>query len=463
MGGRCFGRGHVSAGLVALALVGCGGDKGAETPGAGGAETSPEAETPDEDFTHVQVEYRTDAVVLEDVGAVQASLVRADYGAGELVFDPTFSGLDQLEVGSSALIGGVGVFHVLSRETVDDGELVHVEAAPLTDVIENAEISWRRSFVSTYAPTGVGLGVDADETGNIQKLQQGLGSFKDGKLNFSGEVGPFATSFNLKPGTDGLDFDLSAKATSDFATGGLQSFGGNAIINAALSGTLHTFTHAAKVSIEKEGLKRYDFTAKVAGDVAVEAGVVEVGGNAKIKIPARLALPIMVGAIPFRIELGSSLEVSTSLVAQSSAIVKGKSHFEGWAGATMIGTNITYQGNLDTSDLVLDKAENVATVQSGASFVLNFPEITVGVGVPNALDASASVKFSTEVISNISFEYEAAGNYPVITGNCLESRTNFGAFYGGKLSFLGFDIPVIDDTQIFGKLGTLSRTGKACK
>jgi hypothetical protein len=73
------------------------------------------------------------------------------------------------------------------------------------------------------------------------------------------------------------------------------------------------------------------------------------------------------------------------------------------------------------------------------------------------------MKFSTEIISNISFEYEAAGPYPVITGNCLESRTNFGAFYGGELSFLGFDLPVIEETQLFGKLGTLSRTGEACK
>ena len=100
-------------------------------------------------------------------------------------------------------------------------------------------------------------------------------------------------------------------------------------------------------------------------------------------------------------------------------------------------------------------------------FVVLAPLVVAAViverGVPNALDASAQMKFATEIISNISFEYEAAGNYPVITGNCLESRTNFGAFYGGELSFLGFDVPVIEEKQLFGKLGTLSRSGKACK
>lgn len=455
------------SGLVALAVIGCGGDGGgAAKGGAGGAETTAtaeEAETPEQDFTHVELEYRTDAVVLEDVAVVQAALIRADYAAGELLFDSAFAGLEQLAAGSSALIGGVGVFHVLSRESVDEGELVHVETAPLTDVLENAEISWRRSFVSTFAPIGLGLGLDEDETGNIQKLQQPLGSYKDGHLSFSGEVGPFATSFDLEPSADGLDFKLSAKATSDFSSGGLTAAGANAIANAALSGSLHAFTHSLVISIEQSGLKRYDFEARVNGDVAIEAGAVELGGNAKIKVPARLALPVMIGPIPFRVDLGGSLEMASTLTVNSSAVMKGSSHFAAHAKASLIGKKVTYEGALDTSDLVLDKAENVATIESGASFVLNFPELTVGVGVPNALDASAQMKFATEIISNISFEYEAAGNFPVITGNCLESRTNFGAFYGGKVSFLGFDLPVIEETQLFGKLGTLSRTGKACK
>jgi hypothetical protein len=467
MGDRRYGLGVAWGGLAALVLIGCGGGDGNGAKGGeGGGETTmpaDELETPEQDFTHVELDYRADAVVLEDVGAVQAALLRADYSAGELVFDSSFAGLDQLEVGSSALIGGVGVFHVLSRESQDEGELVRVEPAPLTDVLENAEISWRRSFVSSYAGAGIGLGVDEDETGNIQKLQQPLGSYKDGNLSFSGAIGPFATSFDLKPSAEGLDFKLSAKATSDFSTGGLTPAGANAIANAALSGSLHAFTHSLVISIEKSGLKRYDFEAHVAGDVAVEAGAVELGGDAKIKIPARLALPVLIGPIPFRLELGSSLEMASTLVANSSALMKGKSHFAAHAKASLVGKEVTYEGALDTSDLVLEKAENVATIESGASFVLNFPELTLGVGVPNALDASAQMKFATEIISNISFEYEAAGNYPVITGNCLESRTNFGAFYGGELSFLGFDVPVIEEKQLFGKLGTLSRSGKACK
>ena len=35
--------------------------------------------------------------------------------------------------------------------------------------------------------------------------------------------------------------------------------------------------------------------------------------------------------------------------------------------------------------------------------------------------------FKTEVISNFALTYGAAGPAPVITGNCMTSRTNFGA------------------------------------
>jgi hypothetical protein len=72
-------------------------------------------------------------------------------------------------------------------------------------------------------------------------------------------------------------------------------------------------------------------------------------------------------------------------------------------------------------------------------------------------------RFKTEVISNISLRYEAAGNFPVITGNCLQSRTNFGASYGGDVKFLGFTLPLLEETQLFGKLGKLSQEGDACE
>jgi hypothetical protein len=450
--------------VVSFPLLACG---NASDPENGDEDPAPsetlDVEQPEKDFTTVELEYKSDAAVLDDVSAVQAALRSANYDAGELVFEADYEGLTPLEPGSSALIGGVGIFRVLGKEATDEGVLVRVEPAPLTDVLDNATIAWRRSFVSAFARDGLGLGVDEDQTENIRRLRQPLGTFEDGNLSFSGAIGPFATSFELSPGPDGLDFEMSAKATADFERGDLQSFGANAIANAAMSGTLHAFTQTLNMKIEGGVVTGYDLRVEVSGDVSLEAGAVELGGETKLQIPARLALPVLIGPIPFRVELGGSLEIATTLTANTSALVKGHSKFRAYAGPVIEGAEVRYAGALETADLVLDKAENVATIDSGATFLLNFPEVTVGVGFPKLLDASAAVRFKTEVISNISLRYEAAGNFPVITGNCLSSRTNFGASYGGDVKFLGFTLPVLEETQIFGKLGTLSQTGEACE
>jgi hypothetical protein len=465
MGNRWFGLCAWGFVLVAsFPLLACGSsgepEDGDEAPAP--SETL-DVEQPEKDFTTVELEYKTDATVLDDVSAVQAALVRANYDAGEFVFETDYEGITPLEPGRSALIGGVGIYRVLSKEETDEGELVRVEPAPLTDVLENATIGWRRSFVSAFTRDSLGLGVDEDETENIRRVRQPLGTFKEGNLSYSGAIGPFAASFKLSPGPNGLDFKMSAKATADFERGDLQSFGANAIANAAMSGTLHAFTQTLNMKIEGGVVTGYDLRVEVSGDVSLEAGAVELGGETKLKMPARLALPVLIGPIPFRVELGGSLEIATTLTANTSALVKGHSRFMAYAGPVIEGVKVRYVGALETADLVLDKAENVATVESGATFLLNFPEVTVGVGYPKLLDASASVRFKTEVISNISLRYEAAGNFPVITGNCLKSRTNFGASYGGDVKFLGFTLPVLEETQIFGKLGTLSQTGEACE
>lgn len=453
---------YIELGLLlgaAWLLPGCGDGGGG---GGGDAPAAVAAETPEDDFTRADLEYKPGVAVLDDVSAVQAALLRADYTAGELVFASDFEGLASLTLGEAAVIGGVGVFRIIATESVADGELVRVEAAPLTAVLQNADIAWRRSFVSTYTASGVGLGIAADETENVQKLQQPLGSYEDGKLSFEGSLGPFATTFNLEPGENGLDFAFSAKATTGFSEGDLTAYGVDAIANASLSGTLRTFTNNVELKIVEGEVVGYDASFQTSGSVAVKAGMVELAGDTTIKIPARLALPVWIGPIPFHVELGSSLEMSSTLRASCTTMVEGHTEFSANAAVILRGTDVSYQGNIESSDLVFEKASHVAVLDSGMSMLLNFPELSVGVGVPNALDASAHLRFRTEVISNISLKLEAAGPYPVITGNCVESHTSFGASYGGALTFLGFEIPIIKETQIFGKVGAVSRSGTAC-
>jgi hypothetical protein len=408
-------------------------------------------ETPADDYTNYQLDFRPETAVVDDLAAVQNALVRADYETGELVFAPSFGGLAALTAGTKAVIAGAGIFRVTGRETTDEGEVVHVEAAPLTDVLENATITWRRSFVSAYQSSRLGVGTDESEGETIGRLREPLSSFEDGKLHYSGSIANFATTFDLEPGPTGLDFSFTSKYGE-----------GETRISAALSGTLHGLTHEFELDIAGGELEKYEENYyAVDGDVRFNVGAVQLGGQTKIEVPARLSLPILIGPIPFRLDVGSGLEVQSSLVGSTSAIFSGSSKFTGSAGVKVTGGKVDYFANFDTVDLKLDKSEHVAVVTSGLDVLLNFPEVTVGIGVPKVADANAFMRFKTEGISNATVTVDVAGGVPIVSAVCIEARTNFGASYGGKAQFLGVNL-FEDDHPLFGKLGPLQQSSD-CK
>ena len=405
-------RAAVSSLALACLLMGGGCGGGGDGPG------STRTEDPSQDYTTFDVGWRDGVVVLDDVGAAQGALRRADLEAGELVFDPAYAGLASLAVGSPAVIGGIGVFRVTGREAAADGELVRVDAAALTDVIDHGTIAWRRSIVSSSVDSRAGLGVDnEDEAGDLRRIRSALSAYTNGELTYSGKIGSFTTTMNLKPSAAGLDLGLSAKFQD-----------GVNVANAALSGTLHGMTNETQIEFQGGAFRTYDVRfIDVDGEVEIEAGAVQIGGNQKIQIPARLAFPILVGPIPFNVELGTSLEFSSTLVNNTSAIFKARTRFKGTAGARVEGSNVQYFGAFETADLTLESSEQVGTVTAGLDYLLNFPEVSVGVGLPRVATANAFLRFKSEVVSNFFLKYDVAGPFPVITGNCLESGVNFGA------------------------------------
>lgn len=60
-----------------------------------------------------------------------------------------------MAVGSAALIGGVGIFRITDRQQTADGVELSVEEAPLTNVIADGVIAFRRrARPSSTAPWG---------------------------------------------------------------------------------------------------------------------------------------------------------------------------------------------------------------------------------------------------------------------------------------------------------------------
>ena len=437
--------------LLLFATTGCGsGDGGAgEKPGSPGI-----TEDPSRDFTTFDVRWREDAVVLNTLSEVQRTLVRADYEAGELVFSNDFAGLEQLEVGRSALIGGVGIFRVLGREDVEDGVLVSVEPGVLTDVVEEGTIAWRRSFVSAANDERLGLGIGEDEADSIRTLREPLGSYQGGTLEYKGNIAGFETTFKLEPVENGLDFVATSK----------QDAAGSSIASAVVKGKLRGLTNETSIVISARTLSTFAVRfLDVDGEVEIEAGAVELGIlDTKVEIPARLSLPFLVGGIPFRVDLGGSIEWASTLQTTCSAIFRGRATFKGGVGARLEDGEVTPLATFERAEVEMGKREHVGTIEAGLGLVMSFPELAVGLGTPKKVAAAEALfRFKTEAISNFSLEYGAAGPAPVITGNCMTSRTNFGATLSGELSMLGLTLAA-REVPLFSKFGEEKKSGNAC-
>ncbi len=408
-----------------------------------------------QEYTTFEVEWRDDAVINDDLVAVQEAIVSMDYENGILVIREDYIDIDSLEVGKTALIAGVGIFTVTARDVVDEGVRLTLETAPLTSVIENGTIAWRRNFTGQTDVLPIGVGIGEDEATSIRQVTNALtGSFESGELSASGKVGVFDTSFTLRKSDGSISMSVSAKYQGS----------GNSIVNIVGSGALYGLSNETQIVIEGSSIKDFVMMAdNVNGEISLEAGAVEIGASGTpVKIPAKISVPILVGGIPFYVALGGTLEINSTLKANCSAIIKGKSTFTGSAGIRAVDGVISPAGGLQQSELIFEKADHVGTVTAGYGVLLNFPKLSVGVGLSGMISGEAYVQFSTEAISNMDLFYESAGLTPVIVGNCVKSRVNIGGFYGGKAEFLGITVAETE-TALFGKLGEEKKTGNKCE
>jgi hypothetical protein len=413
-------------------------------------------EDPATDTSTFEVEWRDDAAIVDQVAAVQQALVSADYAKGKLVFAPDFAGLAQLNVGSAALIGGVGVFRILGRQDTADGVELTVEDAPLTDVIADGTIAFRRSFLSVPDSEKIGLGDAEDEASLIRSLRQPL-SIADG-LSYSGSVGGLQVDFSLTPrGNRTLDMKLGGKYGS-----------GAARFNAELSGQLRGLTTDAYIQIEASSVTAYRVeTSQIDGEVAVQVDATALGNiDQTIQVPARVALPVVLGGIPFHIDLGGALEVASTLTTKATAEFKGKAKFTGAVGLDISLGQVKVNDTTLESEMEFEDGTLSSDVTAGLRVTLVFPEVAIGVGLAQAASANGFVRFKTEAVSNLIIQQRNAVLLPVPvvsseTRFCLEGNVSVGATYGGNAKFLGFTVAEgeLPLATLFGKQ---KRSGEGC-
>ena len=431
--------------LVATALFGC--EEREETPAGFDEDTA-------SDFENFEVEWVEDAIILDDPTAIQDALVSMDYETGELVLSPSFEGFDQLKPEKVALIGGIGIFNIVGRETVDEGEKLILEPATLTDVIENGIIEWRRDFLAAPFSEKLGLGIDENESDTIKQMSYPLsGSYEGDTLKFEGDISGFATTFTLEKADDAYAMKLKAERS------GTDAIAANVVIEGEIQG-LTNETH-----IEIQGRSVTDFTMRIEnlkGELNLAAGAVELGkGEATLAVPARISVPIVLGGIPFRIDLGGSLEIQSSITNQTSAILHATTAFEGACGFAYNGKGFRVINEIKSTKVERGEVQHMGAVTSGLGVLLNFPEVGIGVGVPKLTEGRVFVRLKSEILSNMSYYYDIVGPTIVPDGACVETGVNFGVYYGGSLSFAGL-ADFETEQPIYTFIGENSYMGDAC-
>lgn len=402
------------------------------------------------DRTSWDATFRDDATVLDEATMALLANPLTDDGVYRFAREAGDAVLS-LPPGRALLLPGVDIVRVkdVREEDVreEGGEIVlSTEAASLPDVVADGHASWN---VGVDYPAGDPAAASPAASRGV-RIQ--AAPAPTSKLVYNGPVGMFDVKGELKPEGDHVRL------------AGLVSFkNGNSILRVALDGKLARFRHAGEVTIRAGMLEAFYFEVSDLDLVLdMNLGGVALGkGNESFAIPIELMVPAMLGPVPVYFAVGAKFEVNPALGQTSSS--RGKAHFvlKGSAGvAWSKADGLRKIGSLDGSEVAFTDYEGVSTLDSGLGVLAQFPIVKVGVGVSQG-GAGAYVTQKTEVVTNMTMRYEAAGNFPVLTGNCFEANLNAGTYVGGDFRLAGFSFS--KETPVWVKTNPLVKEGKACR
>jgi len=433
--------------VLALTIVACsnGDDWWGEGPNVAAA--------PDQTTFDVTWKQATKVIAQSDA---RDRLVSYEPAQGTYTFSSDADAIAALKPGDIVVLTGVGLVNVTKVDDQGTQIVLHADPAALTDAVEDGNIAWDVGFDFTRPHRFLTLDIDNGKytLALKQSPPNNRTSALTATLSYSGKVAGYDVSLSLTPdGKDGVSVKFKAK----------RKWGGNAVFSFSGTGTLRGFRVTGGVNVEVGSTKEVHFeTTDVEGDFTIEYGGVEIGtGSNAFKIPAKLVMPFMLGPIPANVSIGGALEMTASLKERNSVLAKAHIKFKGNIGLESDGKSIAPRGSLTRSSLTFEHGDSVATLTSGLGVLLQFPRVEFGLGLPG-IGAAIYSTVKNEVIANTTVHFEAAGNYPVITGTCLEVNVNVGAYVGGELKLLGMKV-ASKETPVFTKLMPKKRIGESCK
>lgn len=324
--------------------------------------------------TVFQVTYTDNTVVVD--AATTEKTFRGVSADGQLfVFDKDNEQIKKLEAGSVMLLQGLALKKVVAVE--DNGEFLVVATAPatLTDAIKDGHIAWD-------------LPVHFD--GKSATLQDALPRFFDhgnwvveaAAPETSGTVGDWKYTAKANPSPGKLDLDLDVKGSLE----GLD-------VDVNGKGTIQNFNLAADMQVSNGVMENFKYVAKnLQGEVNL-AFVATKKGDGMLKriekkLPPMFEAPVIIGGIPFVMDVSSVVIIGPGLSAKNEAASGHfKVKFNGGQGFDFSGAAITPEGNVSSNNEIVDSGSiSVAPFAYLVGFAMPRVELTLGLAKATGFD-----------------------------------------------------------------------------
>jgi hypothetical protein len=404
---------------VLLVAVACGGGGESGSDSDGDLTSANEVE----EMTY-DVVYDDDAVVVEadamaDVVSVSedGKTVRLSAGSGTA---------ESLEEGTVVLFAESAFGTVESLSEDGDEVVVELGEATLNELIRDGEISWKDDIqwdemsAATLSRAFLQAGFVGQEATPEPTLPTPEG------LKFTGKYEGWEVSIELKPTSERLNLDLSAKYGEAVAVTG-KGFISNFTEETLLKFEDSQFGEAAVRTTELETEMELTWHAFRRND---DAGLTEV---AQFTLPVSLPIPFFIGPIPFQFSVKAGLQVVPAFEAEASSGGSWKVNYKSSQGFKVDNTLGGAIGKMTGAEIgTTDQAETVTSSLGPAGFAvgIEFPRFELAI-------------FGEIAMAFVTLKTYSAGLWTpgtTLTADiapCQSGFTEVSAKYGYKLGILG--------------------------
>ncbi len=396
-----FARGIVAALVALTAIAGCGKGNASGCSGSTSAASIGNAPRNAGGTGSADVTYRPNVRTMEHSDGAK-TLISVSTDGSTLVFDKSLGAIPSLGVGDVLVIKGLLARKILAIET--DGNEIAVLTAPagLNEIIADGKISinapirfgrgradagaeshsiWEKLADGVVAPA-YAQGPTETKRQEAEKagVRDAYGNMA--KAPFNAVVSGWETKFNVEPADGRLNINLQMK----------KSLGNVAAVITG-EGYLADFDFSSDIDVEKSTVQKMQATyKKLNGNMNFKWEVQTTAdgklvGNAKIKLPAAIEIPLYqyLGGLPLYLEISSAVLIKPALNGEYE-FSRGAFHvtYDGYQTFRVKEGVTDADGNV-TGDIKLDGAESGSGAASGLVIAFAAPRIELSIGVTKVL------------------------------------------------------------------------------